>query len=159
MASRRTQRIASLLKQGISRVIISELSDPQMGFVTVVKVEPAPDLKTAKVFISVLGEEADVERTMARIGRAARFIRHEIAKYVDIRSIPELRFVEDKSVKGSVRVSRLITEVLAESRKADEGTPSESEGEPGEGGIEETGEEEAEEEDEETSEEEEPEES
>jgi len=127
MPSRRKERIASLLKQAVSRIIMSELNDPRMGFVTVVKVEPSPDLKSAKVHVSVMGEASDINRTLEGLKHAARFIRRQVGEEVALRIVPELVFVEDKSVKGSVRVSRLIAEALAESRPPEESGPADEE--------------------------------
>jgi ribosome-binding factor A len=108
------ERVASLLKQAIGRVIVSDLSDPRMGFVTVVKVEPSLDLRTAKVFVSVLGEPAVVRRTLHGLRHAARFIKHRVADEIEMRSVPDLAFVEDQSVKGAARVSRLIDDAMAQ---------------------------------------------
>jgi ribosome-binding factor A len=114
MSSRRMERVASLLKQAIGRVIVADLSDPRMGFVTVVKVDPSPDLRTAKVFMSVLGEPADVRRTLHGLRHAARFIKHRVADEIRMRSVPDLAFVEDLSVKGAARVSKLIDDAMAQ---------------------------------------------
>ncbi len=121
MASRRVERVASLLKQAIGQVIVSDLSDPRMGFVTVVRVDPSIDLRSAKVFVSVLGEPADVSRTLHGLRHAARFIKRQVGTIVDMRSVPELVFVEDKSVKGAARVSRLIAEAMSQVKPAPPG--------------------------------------
>lgn len=131
MASRRVDRVASLLKQAIGRVIVSELSDPRMGFVTVVRVDPSPDLRTAKVFVSVLGEPGVISRTLHGLRHAARFIRRRIGDEVDLRSVPELNFVEDESVKGQARVSRIIAEAMSEVRPAPAGSAESGEKAPG----------------------------
>ena len=101
-----------MLKQAISSILVSELSDPRMGFVTVVKVEPAGDLKSAKVYVSVLGDEAVCTRTMRAIGHAAGFIRRTVGSRVTLKNVPALKFVRDDSVKRSVRISRLIADVV-----------------------------------------------
>ena len=128
MSSRRMERVASLLKQAIGRVIVSELSDPRTGFVTVVKVEPSPDLRTAKVFVSVMGEPAEVRRTLRGLRHAARFIKRRVGDQVEMRSVPELDFVEDKSVKGVARVSRIIADALAGSVPASADASAEKDG-------------------------------
>ncbi len=115
MASRRMERVASLLKQAIGRVIVSELKDPRMGFVTIVRVAPAPDLRTADVFVSVMGEGTEVTRTLRGLQHAAKFIKGRVGEEIKMRTIPDLRFVEDKTVKGQARVSKLIDDALAES--------------------------------------------
>jgi len=114
MASRRVERVSRLLKEAVSAVIINELSDPRMGFVTVTQVEPAPDLRSAKVHLSVLGEESVCTRTFAGIKHAAGFIRSKVGRAVALRNVPELHFVRDDSGKRSVRISRLIDEAVAE---------------------------------------------
>jgi len=115
MASRRTQRFSRLLKEAISTIILNELSDPRMGFVTVTKIEPSPDLTSAKVYLSVLGEEGVCRRTMRGIRHAAGFIRRRVASTVKMRTVPELRFVHDESAKRSVHISRLISDAVKES--------------------------------------------
>ena len=120
MASRRVDRVSRLLKQAISSVLINELSDPRMGFVTVVKVEPSRDLKSAKVYVSVLGEEAVCTRTMRAITHAAGFIRRTVGRQVVLRNVPALKFVRDDSVKRSVHISRLIADVLPDEKPSEE---------------------------------------
>ena len=112
MTSRRAERVSRLLKQAISSVLLNELSDPRMGFVTVVKVEPASDLKSARVYVSVLGEEGVCNRTMRALTHAAGFIRRSIGHLVTLRSVPTLEFVRDDSVKRSVRISRIIADAV-----------------------------------------------
>ena len=115
MSSRRLERVASLLKQAIGRVIVSDLKDPRMGFVTVVRVAPSPDLRTAEVFVSVLGEGTEISRPLHGLRHAAKFIKHRVSDEIEMRMVPNLVFVEDKTVKGAARVSKLIDDALAES--------------------------------------------
>lgn len=118
MASRRMERISEVLKQAVSKIIITELKDPRMGFVTVTKVEPSPDLKSAKVFVSVLGDSPSVERqTMKALASAAGYIRREAAEQVTLRAVPELRFVVDGSIKRSIRISKLIADAMSEQQQ------------------------------------------
>ena len=114
MPSRRLDRVSSLLKQAIGRIIVSEMSDPRMGFVTVVKVEISKDLRSADIYVSVMGEKGEISRTMHGLRHAASFIRHRVEQMIDIRSVPELRFKEDLSVKGTARVSKLIADALGD---------------------------------------------
>lgn len=114
MSSRRKERVSEALRQAVSKVIITELKDPRMGFVTVTKVEPSPDLTSAKVFVSVLGEPSVCRRTMQGLTSARGFIRRAVGQLVTMRSVPALRFVADDSVKRSIRISRLIADALGE---------------------------------------------
>jgi ribosome-binding factor A len=133
MKPRRVERVGELLKQKISQVIIAEMSDPRMGFVTVTKVEAAPDLRSAKVYVSILGTEGERTRTLRGLRHAHGFIQRLIGEEIELRNVPALNFVEDPSVKRSIRISRLINEVMSEEkagsedeRKEDEGPPSET---------------------------------
>jgi ribosome-binding factor A len=118
MADRRMERVSEALKQAISKIIITELKDPRMGFLTITKVEPSPDLASAKVFVSVLGDSLSVERlTMKALASAAGYIRREAAELVSLRTVPELRFVVDGSIKKSIRISKLIAEAMAEQQQ------------------------------------------
>lgn len=115
MTSRRRERVAEILKQEVSRIVLEDLSDPRLGFMTVTKVEPSPDLRSARVFVSVLGDQTQQELTMRALKRAAGFVQHGIAGRLDLKYTPVLRFVNDLSVKKSVRLSKVIREALEES--------------------------------------------
>lgn len=115
MASRRQERVAEVLKQVVSRIIIEELSDPRLGFTTVTMVKPSPDLRSARVFVSILGDETQQDLTLRALKNAAGFVQHGIADRVDLKFTPVLHFVNDESVKKSVRLSQVIREALEES--------------------------------------------
>ena len=114
MSSRRVERVSQQLKQIIGNLIVSELRDPRMGFMTVTKVEPTQDLREAKIHVSILGEESERRRTMHGLKHATGFLQREAGKQLSLRTVPILTFVEDDSVKKSVRISRLIAESLEE---------------------------------------------
>jgi len=115
VASRRHQRVAEILKQEVSRIVLEELNDPRLGFMTVTKVEPSPDLRSARVFVSILGDQTQQDLTLRALKRAAGFVQHGIAGRLDLKYTPVLRFVNDDSIKKSVRLSRVIREALEES--------------------------------------------
>ena len=93
-------------------VIIRELKDPRIGIMTsVTGVEVTPDLKFCKVYISVLGDEEAKAETMAGLKSAAGFIRRELARTVNLRNTPELKFVMDQSIEYGMKMSKLIDEV------------------------------------------------
>ena len=118
--NRKQEEISELLRREISSIILHELSDPRMGFVTVTKVEPAPDLRSAKVYLSVLGEEAVCRRTLTGIRHAAGFIRSKVGRAVSLKSVPQLRFVRDDSAKRSVHISRLIADAVEDASPEEE---------------------------------------
>jgi len=117
--SRRQARIARIIKEVASRVILYELSDPRIGLVTVTRVEPTPDNRYAKVYVSVLGEREDISKTMAAVRGASAVVQAEVAKSLSTRFTPVLTFVEDQSIKHSIRISQLIKKALEEDKGAE----------------------------------------
>ncbi len=114
MPTRRQERISEFLKEQISQVILHKLSDPRLGFVTVTKVETAPDIKSAKVYISVLGDDAVVRRTMRGLENSKGYIQAEVASKLSTRYSPVLSFYLDSSLKQSLHISKLLSEALGE---------------------------------------------
>ena len=92
--------------------IIRELKDPRIGIMTTVTaVEVAPDLKTCKAYISVLGDEEAGKATIEGLRSAASFVRRELAHRVNLRNTPEIKFILDQSIEYGVNMSKLIDEV------------------------------------------------
>ncbi|MDO4614286.1 MAG: 30S ribosome-binding factor RbfA [Lachnospiraceae bacterium] len=92
--------------------IIRELKDPRVDMMTsVMEVNVATDLKTCKVFISVLGDEDRQKETMEGLRSAEGFIRRELAHRLNLRNTPELTFVLDRSIEHGIHISKLIDEV------------------------------------------------
>ena len=96
--------------------LIRELKDPRIAVMTtVVAVEVATDLKTAKIFISVLGDEKAKEDTMAGLKSAKGFIRKELAHTINLRNTPDLEFVYDDSIEYGMKLSHMIDELHVDS--------------------------------------------
>ena len=92
--------------------IIRELKDPRVGIMTsVTAVEVTPDLKYCKAYISVLGDDETKAETLAGLKSAAGFIRRELARTVNLRNTPEIKFVMDESIEYGMRMSKLIDDV------------------------------------------------
>jgi ribosome-binding factor A len=109
----RTDRIDELLRQEIGAILAKDVQDPRIGFVTVTDVETAPDLSTARVFVSVIGQPAERETTMRALQRAMPFVRHELGSRIRLRRIPELQLRTDDSVQRGTRVLQLLAELEA----------------------------------------------
>lgn len=108
-------RINQEVQKELSTLISQELKDPRVNPMTsVVACEVAPDLKTAKVYISVLGDEASQKATLAGLKSAAPFLRSELAHRINLRNTPELRFIGDQSIEYGVNMSKLIDDVTAD---------------------------------------------
>lgn len=98
------RELANLIRSGIKDPRISPLT-------TVVAVEVAPDLKTAKAYISVLGDEEARKNTLAGLKSAEGYIRRELARSVNLRNTPEIKFIVDQSIEYGVSMSKLIDDV------------------------------------------------
>lgn len=118
--SRKNVRINAEVQRSLSG-IIRNLKDPRIAPLTsVTDVYVAPDLKTCKVSISVLGDETARENTMEGLRSASGFIRRELAADVNLRNTPEITFIEDRSIENGVRMSKLIDDVIAKDKAAEE---------------------------------------
>ena len=92
--------------------IIRELKDPRVGMMTTVTaVEVAPDLKTCKVFISVLGKKKKKKETLEGLNSAKGFIRRELAHTINLRNTPEIRFILDESIEYGMKMDKLINDL------------------------------------------------
>ena len=114
MIPNRIKRLSHLMAKNISEVMRYEMKDPNIGFISVTDVTVASDLATAKVFISVLVDDMKArEETVARLNRAAGFIRARLNEKMTIKRVPLLKFILDTSIERGVRVSSLIDRVRA----------------------------------------------
>jgi ribosome-binding factor A len=105
----RLLRINESIRETISSVITAEgLKDPRVGFVTVTGVETTPDLRHAKVYVSVLGKATERERTMAALERSHGFLQARINESVHMKRTPQLEFVYDDTLDRALRIERLL---------------------------------------------------
>ena len=107
----RTSRIGEVIMRELAQMIQQEVSDPRVGMVTVSHVDVTSDLRYAKVYITRLNEtesEEDVKECIAGLTNAAGFLKRGIAKRVEIRSVPELKFYYDKSLEHGFHMDELI---------------------------------------------------
>jgi ribosome-binding factor A len=114
MAGRRVGRVARAIQQAVSEIVVLELKDPRAGFVTITRVEPTPDLREAKVYFSVMGEEAEQRRVAQCLRHARGFIQREVAERLPMRFCPHLILTEDVGYKMSLEVTRLLAETRRE---------------------------------------------
>ena len=117
-------RINSEVQRELANIIRGEIKDPRIHPLTsVVTAEVAPDLKTCKAYISVLGNREAKEATIAGLSRAEGYIRRELARNLNLRNTPEIRFILDESIEYGVNMSKLIDDVArkdASNRKPEE---------------------------------------
>jgi ribosome-binding factor A len=112
MPSRRCLKAAEAIRQVVSTAILVELRDPRIQDVTVTSVEVAADMRRAKVFVSVMGDEAKQQLCLHGLRSSAGFLQQRIAKRIDTRYTPRVVFELDQGVKKSIEISRLLEEVL-----------------------------------------------
>mgnify|MGYP000574964305 CR=1 FL=1 len=110
MAGTRQERVAEALREEIS-ALLSELKDPRVGFASITRVEMSSDLRHARVYVSVLGDEARKKATMEGLRSATGYIRSEVGRRVRLFRTPEIAFHLDESLEKGARVLKLIEEV------------------------------------------------
>ncbi len=111
--SQRTDRVDELLRQEITSIVARDVADPRIGFITITSVETTPDLRHAKVWVSVIGQPAERDAAVAALGHAMPFVRHELGKRLRIKRIPDLHVRLDDTAERGTRVLRLLNELEA----------------------------------------------
>jgi ribosome-binding factor A len=114
MASRRQRQVGELLHEEISRIIQHEIKDPRLGFVTVTGVDVSPDLRQARVYVTVLGDKVDIKNTLAGLTSGAGYFRHLLRQSLSLRHIPELNFKLDTSLEYGLHIDALLDTIKEE---------------------------------------------
>ncbi len=118
MEGRRPGRLGGQVQEEISEIIQRKIKDPRLGFVTVTRVKMTADLRHASVYVSVIGAEEDVEKSLAALESASNFIRSELGRRIRVKHVPDLKFFHDDSAVKGAR----IEEILKHLREGDNGT-------------------------------------
>ena len=111
MQGKRLERVNQLIKEEVSLLLQRELKDPRLGFVTVTEVTVTPDLKHAKVYISVLGPEERWASTLQALHSARGFVRNWLRRHLDLRATPEITFRPDRSMEHAAHIQMLLAEL------------------------------------------------
>jgi ribosome-binding factor A len=106
----RMRRVNEAVKEVLSEQLAGGLKDPRIGFVTVTGVETSPDLRHARVFVSVLGDDEQRESTLAGLGSAHGVLQGAIAQELRMKRTPTLEFLYDESIDRGMRISQLLEE-------------------------------------------------
>jgi ribosome-binding factor A len=135
MQGKRTDRIADLIRGELSRVILTRMRDPRVGFLTIARVEVSADLQHAKVFYSVLGraQNGTVEpatqalriQTQEALDHARGFLQKDLAQVLNFRYTPHLHFVLDESVDQSIEIGQILRRIQDESTESQESSGEE----------------------------------
>lgn len=124
MSGHRAVQVGAQIREEIMQIIHRDLKDPRIGFVSITEVRMSPDLRSARVRVSVLGDEKEGRTTLAGLRSASGLIRHELGRRLqNLRFSPELRFEIDPSIEYSVRISRTLREILPPDEELNGGDP------------------------------------
>lgn len=99
------------MKREVSDILRYEVKDPRVGLVTVTEARVAPDLSIARLYVQVTGDEKEQEETLTGLRAAMPYVRHELAKRLKIRQVPELRFEQDKALEYGMHIESLLRQV------------------------------------------------
>ena len=110
MASDRMRRVNEAMREVLSAAITSEIKDPRVGFVTVTSVDTSPDLRHARVYVSVLGDEKVRRRSMDGLASAHGYLQKRVASELRIKHTPTLEFLYDDSTDRGMRIAELLEE-------------------------------------------------
>ncbi len=107
----RDKRVADAIRDSVAKIVLSELSDPKIGFVTVTRCHISRDLKNATVYFSIMGDETTQRQSLEHLQGARRYIRRRLGQMVMFRVLPELRFALDDVLAHEMRINEMISEL------------------------------------------------
>ena len=122
MSSRRLLKAAEAIREVVSMAILAELRDPRVKNVTVTAVEVAPDMREAKISVSIMGNENQQKLSLRGLSNSAGFLQSKIAERIDTRYTPRLTFVIDDGVKKSIAVAEILSKIAAERAQSESST-------------------------------------
>jgi ribosome-binding factor A len=112
--SHRVERIAEQIREEVSQILSSEVSDPGVGLITVTRVKVTPDLSLARVYWTSMGDAAQRKQTAKALSRAASFVRYLLSSRLTLRRSPEVQFLFDQSVAAQDRIEQILQELKRE---------------------------------------------
>jgi len=115
----RIEKLQELIKQEMGKMLLTELKDPRIGFVTVTGVEMTGDLREAKIFVSVMGGAEQLKSSLEGLNSALGFIRREIGQRIRLRFTPEISFAPDTSLDYADHIQKLLLQVEGDQTHAD----------------------------------------
>lgn len=110
----RTSRLTEQIRLEVEELVTGELKDPRIGSVTVTQLTLSPDLRHARVLVSVLGDDHEQQKTLEGLGSAAGYVSHEVARRLQLRRAPEIVFVPDRGAANERRVEELLNRLNPE---------------------------------------------
>lgn len=114
----RTQRVADLIQKSLAQMLLQDMNDDRFRLVTITEVTVTRDLGYAKIYVSLLMEEQDkIKQTIVALNKAAKSLRYHLAHSVNLRVVPELKFVYDESTARGFKISNLIDSAMKDAKK------------------------------------------
>ena len=110
MTGRRQERLAEQIKEEVSMIIAGEVEDPRVADVTVTDARLTPDLRYAKIYVTVLGSDKEIDESLAALKHAAGFIRTQLGAVLRMKRTPELHFVYDNTTETATRIEKILSE-------------------------------------------------
>jgi ribosome-binding factor A len=129
--TRRTRQVGELLREEVTDIIRREVKDPRIGFMSVTNVDVTPDIRSARVYISVLGTDEEREDTLSALRSASGFIRFHLKPRLRMRQIPELDFRDDRSMEYAQHISETLRELREKDEAFRRSHPQATDGESG----------------------------
>jgi ribosome-binding factor A len=114
----RPERVGEGIRQEIGQILMRDVHDPGIGFVTLTRVKVSPDLQLARIYYTQLGDEAARQATRKALDRALPFLRRQLGRRLSLRRVPELVFQFDDSVENQDRIERILIELEEERQRA-----------------------------------------
>ena len=111
MTSHRANRVAEEIKREVTKLLLEEIKDPRIGFVTVTDVEVTPDIRYAKIFVSIYGDDEAKVQSLKALDNVKGLVRGELGKRMRLRYTPEISFKFDPSIEYGARIMKLLGEV------------------------------------------------
>ena len=115
----RVEKLQELIKQEMGKMLLTDLKDPRIGFVTVTDVEMTGDLREAKIYVSIMGGEEQVKSSLEGLQSALGFIRREIGQRIRLRFTPEISFALDTSLDYGDHIQKLLLQVEGDTKNVD----------------------------------------
>ena len=116
----RIEKLQELIKQEMSKMLLREIKDPRIGFVTVTDVEMTGDLREAKIYVSIMGDEEKVQESLKGLKSALGFIRREIGRRIRLRFTPEISFALDTSLDYSEHIQKILLDIEKKGNRQNE---------------------------------------
>lgn len=116
MSLRRKERVEDQIRKEVSQIIDRNLKDPRAGFITITSVDLSPDLKLAKIFFTVLGDEKEREKSEKTLIRATKFIQQKMASRIRLKYTPQIVFKYDNTLQQALRIEKILSEIEDEKK-------------------------------------------